>query len=497
VRRSVRAGVDRIETSLSHSDASREVLDGHRLSGLQTEEVAARLETELAAHPGAETDGALVLAELWYRVAVGRLHHDLFLAMAAFRNAAAASAIAVGDPQAGCVERAVEIHNNAVAHLIRLSQDPRIRCEGRWNDALSGLGITTASSHPFVDPVRFATVDVSDDIRVVGMRNEYRGRGMGVAVVALRPNDRKNPTEPSEAYFAPRLRVAATVVAVPGGGLADQAWRTMPLTLVFHDPFRTRTVSPGRRLLPMAFDTTTALAVQASQPLLAASTLSGLLVSDFLGDMEPGLYMLRPYQRGRIPVVLIHGLNTNPSGFVQMVNELQNDSRISERYQFLLFAYPTGRPIPTSAYRLRRALYEAESRFGEDPAFHQMVLVGHSMGGNLTRFMVTDSGMALWDAVLNVAPDELRASPETRAFLTEALIFRPVPFVRRAVFIAAPHRGSPVADEPFGRIVARFLRPPQEQTRFIEELTAANGPNVFKNNVFRNRSINSIGNLST
>jgi pimeloyl-ACP methyl ester carboxylesterase len=270
----------------------------------------------------------------------------------------------------------------------------------------------------------------------------------------------------------------------------------MPLTLVFHDPFRTRTVSPGRRVLPMAFDTTTALAVQASQPLLAASTLSGLLVSDFLGDMEPGLYMLRPYQRGRIPVVLIHGLNTNPSGFVQMVNELQNDSRISERFQFLLFAYPTGRPIPTSAYRLRRALYEAESRFGDAPAFHQMVLVGHSMGGNLTRFMVTDSGMALWDAVLNVAPDELRTSPETRAFLTEALIFRPVPFVRRAVFIAAPHRGSPIADEPFGRIVSRFLRPPQEQTRLIEELTAANGPSVFKNNVFRNRSINSIGNLS-
>jgi hypothetical protein len=69
--------------------------------------------------------------------------------------------------------------------------------------------------------------------------------------------------------------------------------------------------------------------------------------------------------------------------------------------------------------------------------------------------------------------------------------------VRRAVFIATPHRGSPVADEPLGRIVSRFIRPPREQTDLIEELRAANGPDVVKENVFRNRSINSIGNLST
>jgi pimeloyl-ACP methyl ester carboxylesterase len=206
--------------------------------------------------------------------------------------------------------------------------------------------------------------------------------------------------------------------------------------------------------------------------------------------------MLRPYQPGKIPVVFVHGLSSNPAAFVQMINELRNDPVISDRYQFLLFAYPTGRPIPISASRLRRALYEAESKFGQDPAFHKMVLVGHSMGGNLTRFMVTDSGMSLWDAVFKVPHDRFRASPQTKALLTEALIFKPVPFVKRAVFIATPHRGSPMADEPFGRLVSRFIRPLTEQTQIIEEVTSANGPDVFKDNIFRNRSINSIGNLS-
>jgi pimeloyl-ACP methyl ester carboxylesterase len=497
IRQALGAGIDRVETSLLISPSSREVLDRHGLSGLNPEEAATRLETELKTHPGGEPDGALALAELWYRVALGGIHHDPLPALSAFRNAAAAAAIAVGEPETGCVERAVEIHNHAVAYLIRLCQSPRVGSDVRWKDVLAGCGITTASSHPFVDPARFATVEVSDDIWVGGMRHQYRGNGMGVAVVALRPNDRSNPSEPSEAYFAARLRVAATVAAVPGGGLAGGAWRTLPLALVFHDPSCTRTVAAGRRVLPMAFDTTTALAVQASQPLLSASTFAGLFISDFQSGMEPGLYMLRQYQPGKVPVVFVHGLNTNPAEFVQTLNELGNDSRISERYQFLLFAYPTGRSIPSSAYRLRRALYEAESKFGDDPAFHQMVLVGHSMGGNLTRFMVTDSGTAIWDAVFNVPPDQLRGSPQMRAFLTEALIFRPVPFVRRAIFIAVPHRGSPVADEPFGRIVSRLIRPPREQTELIEELTAANGPDVVKNNVFRNRSVNSIGNLST
>jgi hypothetical protein len=125
-----------------------------------------------------------------------------------------------------------------------------------------------------------------------------------------------------------------------------------------------------------------------------------------------------------------------------------------------------------------------------------MVVAGHSMGGLLTRMMVTDSGLNLWNAVFSVPPDRLRASAENRATLTDMLIYRPVPFVRRAIFIAAPHRGSRLADEPIGRTVSRFIRPPEEQKTLIAALTADNGPDVFKGDFFRSRSINGVGNLS-
>ncbi|WP_435005233.1 esterase/lipase family protein [Tundrisphaera lichenicola] len=496
LRRSLRESIERVETALSLSAPSREVLARHRLLGRDSEAAATCLELKLQGLPGAEPNGALALAELWYREAVGCHRNDPSAAMVAFRNAASASALAVGEPRTGCVERAVEIHNRATAHLIRLSEDPRIRGDLRWADALSGFGINAAASSAFVDPSRFATIDPADDLLVRGMRHEYVGKGLGVPVVALRPNDRTNPTESNEAYYPLRLRVGATVVAEPGGSLLDGSWRTAPLTLVFHDPFLARSVTAGQQTLPMAYDRTTPLAVQASQKIISASTLAGLFVSDLQTGIDPGLYLLRPYEPGKIPVVLIHGLSSNPAAFVQTINDLRNDPRISGRYQFLLFAYKTGQPIPTSAYRLRRALYDLESRFGGDPAFHQMVLVGHSMGGNLTRFMVSDSGTTLWNAVLNRTPEQFQASPETRAELTELLIFRPVPFVRRAIFIAAPHRGSRIADAPFGRIVSRFIRPPQRQVELVEELKAANGPDIFKDDLFRRKSINSIGNLS-
>jgi hypothetical protein len=56
--------------------------------------------------------------------------------------------------------------------------------------------------------------------------------------------------------------------------------------------------------------------------------------------------------------------------------------------------------------------------------------------------MVTDSGTRFWDGVSRVPLDEVKASPETRALVERTMFFKPLPFVRRVVFIATPHQGS-------------------------------------------------------
>ena len=62
---------------------------------------------------------------------------------------------------------------------------------------------------------------------------------------------------------------------------------------------------------------------------------------------EPtGLSLLRPYRRGRIPVVLIHGLWSNPWSWARMIGELEADAALRARYQFWTFGYSTGDPLP-------------------------------------------------------------------------------------------------------------------------------------------------------
>ena len=155
--------------------------------------------------------------------------------------------------------------------------------------------------------------------------------------------------------------------------------------------------------------------------------------------------MMHPYRPGRVPVVLVHGTASSPARWADIVNELQNDPKLRGRIQFWLFTYNTSNPILLSASDLRQGLQRIRKEIdpdGRDPALDELVVIGHSQGGLLTRLMVTDSGTRFWDAVTEVPFDKMDVSPETRALIQRAMFFEPQPYVTRVVFIATPHRGS-------------------------------------------------------
>ena len=444
-----RDGSDRVASSLGVSACTHGVLSRHGLllaALIDPGCAALRLEAALGSRPEGEPCVTLALAELWYRAALRQPHHDPASAVPPLRAAAAAAALALTEPDGECCDRAIEVHNDAVARLVRISQDERIAVGQDWPGALTGLGIVAAGGDSFVDPGRFAAVVVADDVRVCGMRHQFRTCGLGVPVIGTRCVDPVHPTEIDEQFFPRRFRIAATVLAAPGGRLAGGAYRLLPLGLVFHDPFRVGSARAGGRALPLAADRTTHLALQASQDRLPAQAIRGVFASEFGPEIEPGLFMLRPYARGKIPLVFVHGLAASPVAFVQAINEFQNDPSLSARYQFWVFLYPTGRTIVLSALRLREALDRAEAAYGSDPAFHRMVIVGHSLGGILAHMVVSDSGREVWDGAFNVPPELMRASPPIRTMLDQLLFFRPLPYVRRVVFIATPHRGSRLAN---------------------------------------------------
>ena len=118
---------------------------------------------------------------------------------------------------------------------------------------------------------------------------------------------------------------------------------------------------PGRRIVKeteiiRVVVTSTVFAVTSARPPRSSRAESAWVPSgsspakaqaDFakLFRFEPtGLSLLRPYRRGRIPVVFLHGLWMNPSSWSPMLEILAADPSHRDRYQFWTFGYSTGGP---------------------------------------------------------------------------------------------------------------------------------------------------------
>jgi pimeloyl-ACP methyl ester carboxylesterase len=195
-----------------------------------------------------------------------------------------------------------------------------------------------------------------------------------------------------------------------------------------------------------------------------------------------GLSSVRPHESGKIPVVLVHGLWGGPRLWKPMIKALEADPYLSGRFQFLTFAYSGDGSIPHSAFLLRRELRSMRDRLdpdGSDPSWDRMVLIGHSMGGLLCKMMAQDSGSKLLDLITDRPVEELVGPAEALELLRGEMVYKPLPEVRRLIFIATPHRGSPIDREPIRAIASRFVRPSASLQQAHASLLAANGPEAF------------------
>ncbi|MFO0949806.1 MAG: alpha/beta fold hydrolase [Isosphaeraceae bacterium] len=458
-----------------------------------------RLREQVEAGGGATSAALVELAERADEIGRRELRRDPLMALPWFRDASAYSAFALtrGTPGADEFERAraVEVHNHAVAELLRCSGAGPKPVNPGWREQLAAVGVVPAPTAPERATLPLDQLWVADDFRVRNLE-PIRRDGLGVPLVEVSyfPNRDARPD-----HFLPeRLRLPTTAVFRPSGPLEGGAWRGQPSALALHDAAHegSLTLAPGQSPVPLAADLTTPMAHQLVLAPLDRLAWGGLLRPGTYNNTL-GIYMYGPYQPGRIPVLFVHGLWSSPDVWLKMGNALQGDPLIRERYQFWYAFYPTGAPMMVSAYRLRKAL--ADLRASIDPnhadaALDQMVLVGHSLGGVLSKQFIQSSGDRLEKGLFTRPFDQVAMSDEHRALLREIFYFEPVPSVRRAVFIAAPHRGSNTANQLLGRTASALVRRADDINELHAEILRLNGPEVVQP-FYRNRPPSSVDNL--
>lgn len=305
---------------------------------------------------------------------------------------------------------------------------------------------------------RWDELDVSADVTVRPNVPPARGPGLGVPL-ALTVN---YTDKLAEHYFA----LPQNGISLPATALLDFApnrrggQRRATLRLI--NPREARTAQLAGRPVRLAWD--------AGVPIEMQLRDKYVLQLAFLGLFDPGRYTkrtgifaLEPYRPDKIPVVFVHGLNSDPHIWQSAATAVLADDELQKAYQLWYFIYPTGLPVPGSAARLRQQLREAQRRLnpsGRDPGMARTILIGHSMGGLLTRMQVTDSGSDYWRSYFRGPPEALLLSAAQRETIRNALNFDSVPWVRRAVFAATPHAGSKLADFGIVRFVMFFFRLP-------------------------------------
>jgi pimeloyl-ACP methyl ester carboxylesterase len=301
----------------------------------------------------------------------------------------------------------------------------------------------------------------SYEMRVSGLRNEYVAKGLGAPLVGIVENPAENP---EWGRFYPRRVVALPISAVL---LFDPIQKTdsgpsRSIRMVLYDSLQTDSIQVRNQTVPLEADFTTPMGFQIRNINPFTVGLYNLFHSDEAAQ-RASILMLEHYRPDKIPVVLVHGLMSSPATWISMFNDLRGDPELRKRYQFWFFMYPTGLPIGYSASILRSQLNEIRAKYdpdGTSPSFNQMVLVGHSMGGLLSKMMVQDSGTTYWDYYFKQPIDQIDLDDQTKQLAKNLLIFEHLPFVKRVVFVSTPHRGSAMADAWYTKLASGFVSLP-------------------------------------
>jgi pimeloyl-ACP methyl ester carboxylesterase len=388
------------------------------------------------------------------------------------------------------VRIAADLYNRALAEGL-VSPEAPPEAESRPREVLLTPGryaLPVGELEIEVDPAGFKWAGYkldhfvpSANLEVRGLRNRYRQPGLGVPLAASLSDSGDDALvgRLTDARIPPRLKIPVSALLRLDGARRGVAEGRLRGTLSVYTSDETAAVTIAGREVPLEYEPTAALAYTLEGSPVWEFELAGFFSGSFgrgardvgrrvvpsllRARPEDGVIFMAPHRPGKIPVVLVHGTASSPARWAELVNELRIDPRIAKHYQFWLFMYNTGNPIAYSGMLLREGLLHTVQQLdpeGKDPALRQMVVIGHSQGGLLTKLTVVNSGSKFWDNFSKVPIEELDIKPETRDLLRRSMFVEPVPHIRRVIFVATPHRGTPLSATGIVKWLTRFITLP-------------------------------------
>jgi triacylglycerol esterase/lipase EstA (alpha/beta hydrolase family) len=299
-----------------------------------------------------------------------------------------------------------------------------------------------------------------------GLLSTYRRDGLGTELVAVMNDepdmvDAESDGRDRPAYSEMPSPTLTALIHFTGKNLSE-VLATREARIAVHDPYQDDATDIQGKRVPLSADFTAGYALWLSRARFSRQAISTLLGRK-QGIDRPHIYMMQPFDPNRRILLMLHGLASSPEAWVNVVNEVTGDQALREQFQVWQVYYPTNAPLSYNQATIRDAILRSLRHFDRDGgsrASHDMVLIGHSMGGVLARLLVSSSGDTLWNELRQEYAVDDKHAESMRARLDPLLRFEPLPHVERVIFIASPHRGTRVAGTGLVQWLAGLIKLP-------------------------------------
>lgn len=106
----------------------------------------------------------------------------------------------------------------------------------------------------------------------------------------------------------------------------------------------------------------------------------------------------------------------------------------------------------------------------------EIVVIGHSMGGVISKTMVQTTDYLLWDLSFTERPDQLGYAKQELDNIKDIFIFHARPYIDKVVFIDTPHGGSETSESVVAKVASWFINLPKNFTLLMSNFILKLGP---------------------